>query len=451
MRFLQRLHNRLKIEARPKKGKDAYRKQRKAVRDQLKDMEEPNPPEKAPPAKKEQPAPEQKPEETSKDPQSENPAPDQKSELPETTEQPTEEEPAAEGMPTGYGELAEDRFGTVLSYKPYLVIVSGSGKNNMDALTAFLDKNNVIQNPKESHRIFGPKTLNTKDTEPLKVTLAYLVATKAINPLTKRINTTKVPATVVDLTGKIKSANPFDSLKLSEELNKAVGGEDVNLRKGLLAGFGELKDTSVDMSFGDEPSLQLSYLIPLDYFRFLSFEHKAAEFYVGGHPDDAGRTGLLYAVCDKPQANLFLKTMKEFKPPKNFSDDLYFPATLDAGFRRTEPRKVRTNNCVILESETKFDKEKDLDSLTGIAEVFTKGLDFNDYAEKLKEGKIKAGHAGKYVDGTHVKGNLKVHFSLDFKKAILWCGTSPVQISNEDENRMKESLGLVNIDKSFSK
>lgn len=427
MRFLQRLHNRLKIEAR-RKGRNASKgrqksRQRKDVREQLRDTDE-------------------EPTQETKQPETTN------QNLPETT--PDEPETADQEVTTGYGELGEDRFGAVLSYKPYLVIVSGAGNNNMDALAAFLDKNSVIKNPKESQRFFGPSILNPKDTDPLKVTFAYLVAAKAVEQLVKRISITKVPATVLDITGKIKSANPFDSLKLSQELSAAVGGEDINLRRGLLAGFGELKDTSVDMSFGDEPSLQLSYLIPLDYFRFLSFEHKTVEFYVGGHPEDAGRTGLLYAVCDKTQANLFLKTIKDFKPPKNFSDDLYFPATLDAGFRRTTPRKVRTNNCVILESETKFEK-KDLDTLTNIAEAFTKGLDLTDYIQKMKEGKIKAGHAGRYVDGTHVKGNLKVHFSVDFKKVILWCGTSPVKISSEDEKLMKESLGLVNVDKSFSK
>jgi len=429
MHFLQRLNNRIAIEARNKRLQNKLNKRgRSAVKDQLSEEEEDLPTEN-----------QQTDNQTSDEQQNQD-------------EQQTSEEQSDEStdIHTGYGELEDDRFDSVIAYNPYLVIVSGAN-GNIDALVKFLKNNEIITNSQYSQRILGPETINPQDKNPERLTLGYLVSAKAIEGLRKHLG--NIPTTIVNMISKIKTNNPFASLAISPELNKALGGSDVNLRKNLSKGLTQLKGSdNTELNFGEaESTLQMSYSVPLDYMRFLSVEHKLSEFYIGGHPSGAGRKGLLYVVCDKSHAELFIKTVKAFKPPKSFATDLYYPSSLDDGFTNSEPRKVKTSNCLILESNNKFDKDADLTGLTYFAETLSEGLDFSEFLEKRKAGTLPKGNGGQYVDGTHVKGNLNVHFSTDFKRAILWCSTSPINISSEDEKTMKESLGLSSIDKSFSK
>ena len=58
---------------------------------------------------------------------------------------------------------------------------------------------------------------------------------------------------------------------------------------------------------------------------------------------------------------------------------------------------------------------------------------------------------GKFVKGTLVAGNRIVHFSRDFKKAILWCGSKPVALKPEREEEIIKLFDLSNIDTTFTK
>lgn len=360
-----------------------------------------------------------------------------------------EGEPQSKGISTGYGKVTPGRLSEILSMDPYLFVVVAAPSELPNLVTFLKNSQNIVNNPNLSHRLLGPTTVTDKQNK--EIILAYLVGAREINELKNNATNVKLPITGLDFSRQLRTSRPFEALKLDSDLAKRFSSGDfgTKLRHDLQASFeamkksnqtekGEEGDSSGEdyQELNEVSALQMSRSIPVDYMRFLSKQHATREFYVGGTPDNAGRDGMRYALCTREQSSLFMKTMKEFRPASQFGDDLYFLNNIDSEFKTTEPRDVDPANCLIFESKTKFEPNEDtIDKLTGF---------INKLCKRTTQG-------GRYVNGTHVKGTRFVHFSSDFKRAILWGSHAPLGLDPTEKKQMIDAFDLKDIDTTFSK
>jgi len=353
----------------------------------------------------------------------------------ENTKKPEQEdeEPRPGEVKTGKSlKSTKDRFAQIESFSPFLLIVSGVGRIGT-LLAFFQESKNIINDSTVVERIAGLSTLKASETDPLKVTFAYLVSFKVINQLVS--SAAKLIVHKEDFSRKMGSSSPFTSSKLPPELEKALGGSNLRrLQETMLTSFKDLKQSEATDA-GAVAALQMQTTVPLDYLRWLSKDNRSHEAYIGGEPADAGRQGNMYVLCSETEANLFIKTAKDFKPPNPFFDDLYYVANIDSGFKREEPKKVgKPSNCLLLTFEEKFDV-KNLEKLHEVASKIA-GKDLKPY---------------NYVDGTIVRGDLVAHFSKDFMRCVLWLGTNPITVKPEQEKQLKEQFHVEDIDTTFAK
>jgi hypothetical protein len=294
------------------------------------------------------------------------------------------------------------------------------------------------------------------------MTFAYFVANSAVNGLIKKATDLKIPTVAVDFQKNINNSRPFDAVAIPSEIESKIGGGRV-LRDKMQKSLEVLKEHNEDdedVNLGYEISaLQMSTGIPLDYMRFLTKENKEREFYIGGTPDNAGQLGNLYVLASKEESTLFLKTLREFGPLPNFSDDLFVLSNIDSGFKSAEPRKVKVDNCLILESKEKFEinqklklpGEESIDEGKGKKEEEELTVLDALNLEARKIANLNTLTPGKFVKGTQVQGTLVAHFNRDFKKVILWCGHQPINLTGEKEKELREIFNLSHVDKTFTK
>jgi len=375
----------------------------------------------------------------------------------------------------------EGRFAEIKQFNPYLFIISGPGLTS-NVLKFFKETGNIINDEKNVERIAGPSKISGKSTEPLELTFAYLVSEKSMKELTAKA-TGGLLAFVEPFDKKMGSASPFKSIKLPVDMESKLGDYASKLRAVMLSSYTKLRDQDKekDDTLGAISALQMSALIPLDYMRWLTKEHKKHQFYLGGHPDNAGRDGMIYILCSEEESKLFFKTLKEFKPLPNFVDDLHFLSNIDSAFKPLKPREFTPDNCVILEGSealnpdakmgTLEEKEKIAAAVTAAPlrpmsqraqereEQFptlkkpdpeAKVLDaLTDVAGQLSH--IKNIPAGQYVKGTHIQGNLVAHFSADKHKCILWCGKQAINLTKSVEDFLIATFNLKSVNRTFSK
>lgn len=361
------------------------------------------------------------------------PAKPEQSEQDEQQDEQQDEEPQSGDVKTGKSlKSTKDRFAHIESYSPFLFIVSGVGRIGT-LLAFFQDSKNIINDSTVVERIAGLSTLKASETDPLKLTFAYLVSFKVINHLVS--SAAKLLVHKEDFSRKMGSSSPFTSSKLPPELEKALGGSNLRrLQEAMLTSFKDLKQSEASEA-GAVAALQMQSTIPLDYLRWLSKDNRPHEAYIGGEPADAGRQGNMYVLCSETEANLLITTAKDFKPPNSFFEDLYYVANIDSGFKKEEPRKLgKPHNCLLLTFEEKFD----VNNLKGLHEV----------ASKIAGKELKPYN---YVDGNLVKGDLVAHFSKDFMRCVLWLGTNPIAVKPEQEKQLKEEFHVGDIDTTFAK
>lgn len=357
---------------------------------------------------------------------------DAKDKKPERSKQ-EEEEPKPGEVKTGKSlKSTKDRFAQIESFSPFLFIVSGVGRIGT-LLAFFQESKNIINDSTVVERIAGLSTLKASETDPLKVTFAYLVSFKVINQLVS--SAAKLIVHKEDFSHKLGSSSPFTSSKLPPELEKALGGSNLRrLQEAMLTSFKDLQQSEASDA-GGVAAIQMQTTIPLDYLRWLSKDNRPHEAYIGGEPDDAGRQGNMYVLCSETEANLLIKTAKDFKPPNSFFEDLHYVANIDSGFKKEEPKNVgKPSNCLLLSFEEKFD----IQNIKKLHEV----------ASKIAGKELKPYN---YVDGTIVKGDLVAHFSKDFMRCVLWLGTNPITVKPEQEKQLKDEFHVEDIDTTFAK
>jgi hypothetical protein len=275
--------------------------------------------------------------------------------------------------------------------------------------------------------------LKGSESDALTLTFAYLVAGRDVDTLVRKAE--NLITHKENFENKIGTSSPFQAVKFPAPLEDALGGDARRLRQAMQTSYTKVMSGGDGGGEGGAVSaLQMQATIPINYMRFLSPKNGPREFYTGGTPSRAGREGMLYVLCDKKESDLFIKTVKEFAPPNNFFDELFYVSNIDSDFKGTEPRKSGSlDNCLILSAEKKFEKEM-LPTLHKVANSIA-GEELRPY---------------KFVDGTIVKGDMVVHMNKNMTKCILWLGSKPITLKKDDEEALKK-MGVADIDTTFTK
>jgi len=339
-------------------------------------------------------------------------------------EQVTEDD--SQGIETGNEHID---YSMLRSMKPYLLVVSGI-KNPSDLIQFFKKTKNIINNSKYAVKIYGLDTIDSSETSLESLVYAYFISEKSVDAIKSKLE--NLPHVLEDFTSKIDSARPFDALKIPSALK--LGDLEFRLRQEMQDVYEGIRSES-DEAVSMTSAVQMASVIPLDYMRFFNTQNKTHNFYIGGQPEDAGREGLIYVICDSTESKLFIKTIKDFSASPKFFQDMYFIPNIDIGFDRVKPKSVVVDNCIILEGKNKFDinDKETLDYLKSIVVQFKPTTEF-----------------GKIIKGTHVHGNLAMHFNRDMTQCILWCGSKPINIKPEQIDEIKTKLDLKNLNTDFS-
>lgn len=341
---------------------------------------------------------------------------------PPVRKQAEEKEPATDVLRTGQIlSNKKGRLADIQSWNPFLFIVSGVGAPGI--LNFFKKAAPTINDPTKVERIAGPNSIGAKNKSPLELTFAYLVPRKVSEELTARANSEKL--SVYSKPFNLDSSSPFQEIKLPME--GKLGNEAYKFRTQMLDSYNKLKGAkeSTKKETIAIPAMQIPAFIPLDYLRWLTKNNKKHKLYL--------YQKMVYVLCSKEESDFFIKTAKEFKTLPAFLEKVEFVSDIDSDLKTTKPKEFTPDNCIFLVKKKAFDINKELPALDAIVDDLSN--------QKLPKGKL--------VAGTHVQGDLAVHFNADKHKCVLW--GRRLKFSSEQEKEMTTKLGLQYIETTFIK
>ena len=237
--------------------------------------------------------------------------------------------------------------------------------------------------------------------------------------------------------------SPFDNLSFTE-LNQALAGDETRLKREL----NEIMHRISDVGPGGQISaIRMAAEIPLDYARFISLEHRPVEYYLGGHPSNAGSPGTQFILATEAESRMFIKTMNGFKPLASFFNDLYYVSDIDPDFKDYNPMKISPCRALILQAKKKFDMDEKVTVDAGTrwlmdeSEKIAPGKPFKDIVtqQELLEAFVRVfmerasgSKPGKFAKRRYFIGNDWVHINRDGSVAILWgARTSAISLDKQ--------------------
>jgi len=246
----------------------------------------------------------------------------------------------------------------------------------------------------------------------------YSQITELVNEL-KKYNPLYQLGSIADEKGTadefVAKENPFDGLELNGKglgPSNLVNELNVHWRKLASGSSGNLM-----------PAVQINVLVPLNYTRFMSREHKNVDLYMGDRPSGAGARGTAYVLTEtNAKADAFIKTVRKFKLPSLFYKMLYSIPDIDMGFKSTKPRPYTPANVLVLTGD--FSKMEDSERLKELHE-FAK----NELGNPAMPGL--------YIKGQYSLGTNVVQFNADMSICFVW-GSSTKSVSVNKKKVMEQ-------------
>lgn len=323
--------------------------------------------------------------------------------------------------------------------KPTLFVISF--RNNKDSEDKFVVQTRSLLQTRHAMLFYrGSKN-------ELKGTYALFISAPKQSELSNFVNQLNAPYVVSDLPEDFFSQDsPFDSLTFPE-LNSTLAGDETKLKRELNETMSRLNEE--ENSSGQISAVRLSSEIPIDYARFLTDSHRTCEYYIGGHPSNAGAPGSQFVLATQEEQKHFLRTMNGFKPPNPFFNDLYYVSDIDPDFKDYNPHKISPARALLLQAKTSFNMDEKITITSqGNEELMKENSKKLGQSEAPKEAtqlqmleafvrvhmKPAPGtKPGKFAKRKFYIGNDWVHINRDSKVAILWGSrTSALSIDKKD-------------------
>lgn len=240
--------------------------------------------------------------------------------------------------------------------------------------------------------------------------------------------------------------SPFDYLSFAD-LDSVLAGDETKLKRQLNEEMRRLSDEDEDV--GQISALRMASEIPVDYARFLKANHSVREYYLGGHPPNAGAVGSQFILATQDEKKHFLRILNGFKPPTPFFNDLYYVSDIDPDFKDYEPKKITPARALILQARTSFDMDqkititskgnedlmKENSKKLGQSEAPTQAtqLEMLEAFVRVYMKPTPGTKPGRFAKRKYYIGNNWVHLNRDSKIVILWGSrTSPLSIDKKD-------------------
>lgn len=341
----------------------------------------------------------------------------------------------------GESNPTEGRYSYIQESLPILLVFS-SMKKYSATLEFFKEVENIIGNKSLTERLLGNPP--SPQNRGLDSVYAYLISDKVENTIKDKISGLGIPHYMGDMSKNLTKGRPFDGLAFGTELEDSAGSAQA-ISRALQESFEELRQQETERA-GLISALQIDNSIGLKYLRFLNIKNIPRLYYLGGRPSGAGRSGLYYALCNKAEADNFIKEMSEFNHPSAFYSDLFYMSDIDPAFRAVEPQKAYPFNCIILTKNSGF-KIDDEFTLPGLDEKITLLEALSRYMTTVVLKRTNK-PIGKFVKSMYVLENNVVTLSKDAKKCILWGEVGPLTVNAAE---IKEVFGVDKVDLTYSK